>query len=186
MKFDKYADIYDLGFMGKGSRRFYTNLLKEIDIHDDDSVLDVGCGTGTILNCIGKEKTIKGYGIDVSENMIQVAKEKNVKYEFCIGDSSKLPYEDESMDVVMACMAYHHFSNQEGFRKEVLRVLKPGGILYISDPRFPLVVRAFLNTFFKDAGFRSTKRNVEEFEKSGFKSIGIRKDLYVQVLKLQK
>ena len=186
MKFDKYADNYDLGFMGNGSRRFYEDLLKEIDIHDGYSVLDVGCGTGTILNCIGKEKNIKGYGLDVSENMIQVAKEKNTQYEFVTGDSAKLPYKDESMDVVMACMAYHHFSNQDEFRKEALRVLNPWDILYISDLRFPFFIRAFFNNFFKDAGFRSTKRNIEKIEKTGFKFISIQKDLYVQVLKLQK
>ena len=62
-------------------------------------------------------------------------------YQFVSGDSAFLPYVDESMDVVMACMAYHHFPDQEQFRNEAMRVLKPGGSLYISDPRFPLIVR---------------------------------------------
>ena len=89
-------------------------------------------------------------------------------------------------DVVMACMAYHHFPDQEQFRNEAMRVLKPGGSLYISDPRFPLIVRWIFNTFFKDAGFRTTKKNRMDFERSGFKTVSITKDVYVQVVHFTK
>jgi ubiquinone/menaquinone biosynthesis C-methylase UbiE len=186
MEFDKYAESYDSSFMGKGSGRFYTDLIKELDVKDGDSILDVGCGTGSVLAFVGKQKNIIGYGLDVSANMITVAKEKNPVFKFVTGDSGDLPFEDESMDVVMACMAYHHFPDQERFRKEALRVLKPGGALYISDPRFPGVIRGFFNTCFKDAGFHSTKKNSLDFEKTGFITKNIIKDKYVQVLHLEK
>lgn len=186
MKFDKYAEKYDLGFMGKCSRRFYIDLIKELDIEDGNCVLDVGCGTGNILAYIGKKNEINGYGLDISENMIKIAKQKNNKYNFIVGDSSKLPYDDESMDVVIACMAYHHFPNQEKFRQEALRVLKPRGMLYISDPRFPLFVRKIFNFCFKEAGFYSTNKNKKDFEECDFTTINRKKDLYVQVLKFKK
>ena len=80
MEFDKYADNYDTGFMGKGSGRFYADLIKEIEVKDGDAVLDVGCGTGTVLSFIGRQKKICGFGLDVSENMIAIAKEKNPNY----------------------------------------------------------------------------------------------------------
>ena len=182
MEFDKYADNYDAGFMGKGSGRFYADLIKEIEVKDGDAVLDVGCGTGTVLSYIGRQKKISGFGLDVSEKMVAIAKEKNPDYQFVSGDSASLPYVDESMDVVMACMAYHHFPDQEQFRNEAMRVLKPGGSLYISDPRFPLIVRWIFNTFFKDAGFRTTKKNRMDFERSGFQTVSITKDVYVQVV----
>ena len=60
MEFDKYADNYDAGFMGKGSGRFYADLIKEIEVKDGDAVLDVGCGTGTVFDRI---RTLPGESI---------------------------------------------------------------------------------------------------------------------------
>ena len=172
--------------MGKGSTRFYRDLIRELEIRDGNAVLDVGCGTGTILEWIGKSKMIHGYGLDVSESMITIAREKNPDYSFVTGDSALLPYADESMDVIMACMAYHHFPEQEKFRHEAWRVLKPGGSLYICDPRFPAPVRWTLNTFFRDAGFRTAGENTKAFEGTGFSTVKIVKDQYVQVLHFEK
>ena len=42
-----------------------------------DAVLDVGCGTGTVLNLISSAVEIKGFGVDVSQKMLEIAKEKN-------------------------------------------------------------------------------------------------------------
>ena len=118
--------------------------------------------------------------------MLDVARRKNPGFDFRLGDSKKLPYADSSMDVIMACMAYHHFSDQKGFREEARRVLKPNGRLYICDPRFPWIVRTFFNTCFKEAGFRSTRRNAADFTESGFQVERITKDLYVQVVVLRR
>ena len=91
MEFDAYAKQYDDNFMGKGSKRFYRDLLKELEIAEGDSVLDVGCGTGYILSCIGEQRQIQGFGLDVSEPMIAVAKEnipaqklyRKTRFDFC-------------------------------------------------------------------------------------------------------
>ncbi len=186
MEFDKFASRYDSGFMGKGSRRFYADLIRDLDVKDGDSVLDVGCGTGSVLRIISDQKQIKGFGLDVSENMVALAREKNPSFSFVTGDSAHLPYDDNSMDVMMACMAYHHFPDQKAFRSEALRVLKPGGSLYICDPRFPWIVRAFFNTFFKDAAFHTVDRNITDFESSGFGTAHVTKDFYVQVIRFDK
>ena len=123
----------------------------------------------------------------------------NPDYQFVSGDCASLPYADGSMDVVMACMAYHHFPDQEQFRneamrvlkpggsrKEALRVLKPGGCLYICDPKFPGPIRWFFNTFFKDAGFYSPTKNAADFEEDGFSTEKVTKDVYVQVVHFTK
>lgn len=186
MKFDQYAENYDAGWRGTKSARFYKDLLKELEIDPGDTVLDVGCGTGTVLKFISSKTAIKGYGLDISPQMLEVARKKNPGFEFTEGNCETLPYEDNSMDVIMACMAYHHFSDQEKFRKEAYRVLKPNGKLYICDPRFPWIVRVFFNSCFKDAGFYTADRNAADFAGSGFRVEKITKDLYVQVLTMVK
>ena len=186
MKFDKYARDYDAGWRGTKSARFYDDLIAALDIRPGDAVLDVGCGTGTVLHYIGSKTEIQGYGLDVSPDMLAVAREKNPGMDFRLGDCGRLPYDDNSMDVVMACMAYHHFPDQRRFREEARRVLKPDGKLYVCDPRFPWIARSLLNACFKEAGFRSTKRNALDFRESGFRMIDMVRDKYVQVLSFAK
>ena len=186
MKFDQYAENYDAGWRGTKSARFYEDLIKELEINPGDAVLDVGCGTGTVLKFISSKTEIKGYGLDISPQMLEVARKKNPDFEFAEGNCETLPYGDNCMDVIIACMAYHHFSDQERFRKEALRVLKPNGKLYICDPRFPWIIRALFNNCFKDAGFYTIKKNAADFSGSGFHVEKITKDLYVQVLTLRK
>ena len=186
MKFDQYAETYDAGWRGTKSARFYEDLIKELEINPGDAVLDVGCGTGTVLKFISSKTEIKGYGLDISPQMLEVARKKNPGFEFAEGNCETLPYKDNSMDVIMACMAYHHFSDQEQFRREAYRVLKPNGKMYICDPRFPWIVRVFFNNCFKDAGFYTPKKNAADFAGSGFRVEKITKDLYVQVLTLKK
>ena len=186
MKFDQYAENYDAGWRGTKSARFYEDLIKELEINPGDAVLDVGCGTGTVLKFISSKTEIKGYGLDISPQMLEVARKKNPDFEFAEGNCETLPYGDNCMDVIMACMAYHHFSDQERFRKEALRVLKPNGKLYICDPRCPWIIRALFNNCFKDAVFYTIKKNAADFSGSGFHVEKITKDLYVQVLTLRK
>ena len=144
-KFDKKAATYDEGFAGKASRKFYNLVLREIEVEQGAAVLDVGCGTGALLNKIADTHEIKAHGIDTEENMIAVAKSKHPDMDFQLSPCENMPFDSQTFDVLIACMAYHHFSDKTGFAKEAARVLKPGGMLYIADPRFPLIARKTLN-----------------------------------------
>ena len=85
-------------------------------------------------------------------------------------------------------MAYHHFPDKDAFEKEALRILKPGGKIYIADPNFPHPIRKILNFLCRNINgeFFSSTEMKERFEKQGFKHIGTYKDKHAQLVILQK
>ncbi|MCL1976807.1 MAG: class I SAM-dependent methyltransferase [Candidatus Bathyarchaeota archaeon] len=190
MKFDKMAATYDEGIEGKASKKFYNLLLKQIGSCQDVTILDVGCGTGTILKSLSDRTNINGYGIDTEENMIQEAKKKCPDMDLSVSDCVKTPFADNQFDIVTSCMAYHHFADKKGFAKEVSRIIKPGGHLYITDPRFPWIVRKPLNLairIHKITGYFGTPKEIEKvFLEYGFELVDCSFDLYAQCVKLRK
>ena len=87
-------------------------------------------------------------------------------------------------------MAYHHFDDKKAFAKEAARIMKPGGYLYITDPRFPSVIRKPLNLalrIHKIAGYFGTPKEIESlFSEYGFTLAGYKSDAYAQCIKLKK
>ena len=188
--FSKLAATYDDGAAGKASKRFYNLLLREVELCPNAKVLDVGCGTGALLKKLSFKSDISGFGTDIEENMIAQAKKQNTNMFFMLAPCDKLPFDDNSFDVIITCMAYHHFDNKEGFAAEAARVLSSNGVLYIADPRFPWIVRKILNgllRLIRIAGAFYKPREIEtQFEKYGFAGIGAVVHGYAQVVKLQK
>jgi len=187
-KFDKRADKYDDHFEGRLSRKFYELLYRYTNLSQGSKVLDVGCGTGTILKTFSEFESIEGHGIDVEMNMWKVAKKKCPNMDIRECSCENTPYEDDYFDSLTACMAYHHFPDKDAFEKEALRILKPGGRIYIADPNFPHPIRKILNLLCRNINgeFFSSDEMTERFEKQGFKHIGTYKDHYAQLVILQK
>lgn len=96
-------------------------------------VLDAGCGTG-ISSKILAEKGAKVTGIEISKNMVEIAKEycKDLKIKFDKGSIDKLPYENEVFDAILASLVIHYFEDPTDVFKEFYRVLKKDGILVFS------------------------------------------------------
>ncbi len=95
------------------------------------SLLDVGCGGGLLTNALALDgHTVSG--IDLSEQSIKIAKEKDttkrVHYE--VANAYKLPFPDQSFDVVTAMDILEHVENPSLLIKEASRVLKPSGLFF--------------------------------------------------------
>lgn len=78
--------------------------------------------------------------------MLEQAKAKLPQMDIQKCDCSNTPFESELFDSVIACMAFHHFYDQTAFAKEMSRVLKKGGMLYIVNPKLPSLLRKIVNT----------------------------------------
>lgn len=75
-RFDKKAEKYDDSYEGKLSEKFYTLIIENITLSEGMDILEMGCGTGTILYRLSKRCNINGYGIDVEEKMLEQARQK--------------------------------------------------------------------------------------------------------------
>ena len=127
--YNKKAYDYDKTFDGKFTKKFKKLLLKEISIETNSVILDVACGNGTFLEMISNEHDIKGYGVDISEIMIENAKKKCSDMTFKISSCEDTQFESQMFDVVTVCASYHHFPNTVAFAEEINRILKPKGLL---------------------------------------------------------
>lgn len=100
-----------------------SGLLKKIPRSE---MLELGCGTGHWTNFF----TNKGFNVtamDISDEMLKLAKHKNIKADFIKSDSQDIPFPDNSFSVVSSITMLEFVENQEKVLKEIYRVLKPGG-----------------------------------------------------------
>ena len=145
--YDKKADDYENTPEGKFTLKFQRLLAENLTFQEGQSILDVACGTGTLLALLNKKKPIKGYGIDISNQMIKNAAANNPNMAFYTAGCESIPFPDGSMDVITVSAAYHHFPDTAAFAKEARRVLKPNGILCIAEIYLPSVIRVIANPF---------------------------------------
>ena len=101
-------------------------------------LLDLACGTGWAVRYAAILAKGQGmfYGIDNSSNMIEIAKAGSANYlnvNFRKSKVETLPFEDNFFDFVISSNAFHHFSDPEKALREVHRVLKLRGKVYILD-----------------------------------------------------
>ena len=96
-------------------------------------ILEIACGTGIITFGIA-DSVKKITAIDLSPNMINIAKEKahtlnKTNIDFKVADGYNLPYEDEQFDVILLFNVLHIIKEPENQLKEAYRLLKKGGYL---------------------------------------------------------
>ena len=112
-------------------------------------LLDVGCGTGTLLNLLSRDPLAERLvGLDYSPVMIRLAIEKldarrqsaadpaqdaGAPPGFVVGDSERLPFADGTFDLVTCCNSFHHYPHQAAAVRSFCRVLRPGGRLILID-----------------------------------------------------
>ena len=136
-EFTKAAEIYDSGHAGiyEMCKDDYPPILEELKAVDFEELLDVGCGTGPMIELLTREYPDKHYtGLDLTPKMIETAQAKNLAgATFLVGDSENLPFEEGSFDAVICANSFHHYPNPQKFFDGAAKVLKPGGVLILRD-----------------------------------------------------
>lgn len=102
----------------------------------NDKILDYGCGYGRTLGFLKNEGYLNLSGVDLSEKMIERARGENPSMNYGVVKHNKLHFLDDSFDAVLllavlTCIIKNE--EQEVIIKEIKRVLKPDGIIYIND-----------------------------------------------------
>ena len=187
--FTSMSSSYDRGLAGKLSEPFYRLVCKESRLKQGMKVLDVGCGVGLLLQRLNQAKKIDAYGVDINPTMLDIARQRLPEGNFAQAVSEAMPYEDHTFDRLTACMAYHHFDDKESFAYEAARVLKPGGLLLIADPRFPSFLMKLINSIMDHLGIighiSSPKEIARELGVHGFKRVRLVKSGYAQLIVLR-
>lgn len=121
---------------------FVSLMAKRWNLNQIKSVLDVGCGVGhwgqMLFPYFASDAFLKG--IDPEPKWIEEAKERAIRKgiqtqtEYLLGSAEKIPFPDNSFDMVTCQTVLIHVSNVEIAIKEMLRVLKTGGIIIASEP----------------------------------------------------
>lgn len=124
------GDPYEY-FMGRWSSLMSIEFLKWLNMSSNLNWLDIGCGTGALSEAIEQNYfPYKISGIDPSQGFIEKIKQRiSSNSEFRVGNVEKLPFENDSFEVIVSGLALNFFPNIERALSELKRVSKPNGVI---------------------------------------------------------
>ena len=118
----------------------------KLNVNAGDTVLDIGCGEGRHSISLYVDREVNAIGIDLSMEDMKTAKNRIKDFSitetntsscvFGAGDIKSLPFEDNLYDAVICSEVLEHLESLDDAVSEIVRVLKPGGVLAVSVPRF--------------------------------------------------
>ncbi len=142
--FDDVAPTYDflnhllsLGIDNYWRSRTASRARRLVDGNPEPAILDVATGTGDLAHAMSKIPGARVTGMDLSPEMLAIAKKKYPGIRFDEGYAENLPYDDGSFDIVSAGFGVRNFEDLPGGLREFHRVLKPGGHALIIEPMIP-------------------------------------------------
>ncbi len=133
--FDVWSRFYRLTLFGLELRRIQRKALSLLEARPGHRVLDLGCGPGDGAVALARTG-VDAIGLDYSQGMLDTAKKEHlVTGRLTRGDAGRLPFKDGAFDKIVCTNSFHHYPDHQASLREMRRVLKPGGLLVLVDPR---------------------------------------------------
>ena len=186
---DQWAEA---GTLDKNSRRSrflraaQGKVIALLNVQSNVHFLDVGCGTGWAVGQVAKLVNGEGlfYGVDLSAKMIEKAKSNfsgKDNFRFLQANSESIPLDDDFFDIIICTNSFHHYLHPDKALKEMRRLLKIGGKLYILDPLGDSRIIKFWDVMAKliepeHVKIYSTEEFRQLFEQAGLKYSSVRTD----------
>ena len=153
--------------MNRTNRYMYNGIVNNLELCENTKILDIGFGNGYLESLIYKKAKCTIYGIDISEDMVRTASEKNKKgiengdIHLSTGDCCEMQFEDNYFDIITTMNTIYFWNDTTQGLREIYRVLKNNGVFY----------NAALTKEDLDKAFY-TKNGFKKFEKKDFSRMG--------------
>ncbi len=173
--YDYVSGIYDE--VRQGDPEMIHQMLIESKIRPDSLVLDVGCGTGNNTLLFTKATKTRVVGVDLSQGMLDKAKEKLQYASFIHCPADRLSFKDGAFDMVYLTEVIHHLSDVESTIKETFRVLKESGTTCIVTQSHKQIKGRMTSRFFPatiavdQARYPAIKEIEKILRQSGYKTV---------------
>lgn len=167
MDLPEEAAAYAAADFGDVNEAFVQKLLDLAGAKKDTLVLDLGTGPGDIPHRLTRARPRwRIVGVDASAAMLRIGRARVAgAIHFVLSDAKKLPISGGVFDIVTSNSILHHISDTDALWREVERVVKPGGLVYMRDllrPLTPVDARELVETYAGD----ESRLLQEEFHRS--------------------
>ena len=171
--FDKIAKHYDKGIFKNLLLKPVKKTVEFVNVKKNSKILDAGCGTGNLLKILeNKNKNLRLRGVDISKEMLKIARKKLKNAKIELGAVEKLTFKKNYFDYVFSIDAFHHYYNQGLVMRNFYRVLKKNGELVIVDFSFGILFnRIFSRIEPGNNGMHTASEFKELFREHKFKDI---------------
>ena len=125
------SDPYER-FMGRWSRQLASRFVNFVSIGERDSVLDVGCGIGSLSFTIADAfPAAQVTGVDPSAAFVRHAqtRARNERLQFQIGDAQALEFPNAAFDATLSQLVLNFVPDRDKALREMMRVVRPGGVV---------------------------------------------------------
>lgn len=136
-EYARFARLYD-PIVGPPLRPLHRAMVRELKRRGCGSVIDLCCGTGLFLG-MAAESGLTAFGMDLSPDMLTVAREKYPSLNLIEGDASATPHPDKHFDAATISFGLHEKPDEiaRAIFRETLRLVRPGGVVLVADYRRP-------------------------------------------------